>query len=68
MTAVVWKDKRDMHMLTNIHDPPEEVNFCDMSGNTLTPAIMEDYNQHMGYTDKTERMANSYYFSHCMWK
>jgi len=21
MTAVVWKDKRDMHMLTNIHDP-----------------------------------------------
>jgi len=29
MTAVVWKDKRDVHMLTNIHDPPKEGNFCD---------------------------------------
>jgi hypothetical protein len=48
MTAVVWKDKCDMHMLTNIHDPPADSNLCDHGGNTLTPAIVEDYNQHMG--------------------
>jgi hypothetical protein len=48
MTAVVWKDKRDMHTLTNIHDPPEDGNFCEESGNTLKPAIMKDNNQHTG--------------------
>jgi hypothetical protein len=31
-------------MLTNIHVSPAEGNFCDDSGNTLTPAIVEDYN------------------------
>jgi len=27
VTAVVWKDKCDMNMLTNIHDPPDEGSF-----------------------------------------
>jgi len=48
-------------MLTNIHDPPEEGNFCDDSGNTLKPAIVEDCNRHMGYIDKSDRMPNSRY-------
>jgi hypothetical protein len=37
MTAVVWKDKRNVHMLTNMRDPPAERNFCDESGNALKP-------------------------------
>jgi len=49
MTTVVWKDNHDMHMLSYINDPPAEGNFCDESGNSLKPAIVEDYNQHMGY-------------------
>jgi hypothetical protein len=59
-TAKVWKDKRDVYMLTNIHNPPAEGNFCDESGNALKPAIVADYNRHMGYVDKGDRMANSY--------
>jgi hypothetical protein len=27
LTAVVWRDKRDDHILTNIHNPPVEGNF-----------------------------------------
>jgi hypothetical protein len=33
MTAVVWKNNCDVHIRTNIHDPPAEGNFCDESGN-----------------------------------
>ena len=29
LAAVVWKDKRDLCLLTNIHDPPREGNYCD---------------------------------------
>jgi hypothetical protein len=49
MKAVIWKDKHNVHMLTNIHYPPTEGNFFDESGNALKPAIVEDYSQHMGY-------------------
>ena len=47
MTAVIWKEKHDVHVLTNIHDPAEG-NFCDESGNPLKSAIVEDCNRHMG--------------------
>jgi hypothetical protein len=43
MTAVVWKDNHDMHMLTDIYDTPAEGNFCDESGNALMPATVEKY-------------------------
>ena len=59
-TAVVRWDKRDMGMLTYIHDPPSEGNFRDEHGNAIKPAIMADYNCHMGYLDEADRMADSY--------
>jgi hypothetical protein len=31
MTAVIWKDKHNVNMLTNIHYLPTEGNFCDES-------------------------------------
>jgi hypothetical protein len=34
--------------------------YCDKHGNAIRPKIIEDYNQHMGYVDKSERRANSY--------
>ena len=67
LTAVVWRDKRDVCMLTNIHDPPSEGNFRDEHGNAIKPAIVADYNRHMGYVDKTDRMANSYTSSCQTW-
>jgi len=59
LTAVVWKDKRDVCLLTNIHDPPREGNYRDEHGNVLKPAIVADYNRHMGH-DNADRMASSY--------
>jgi hypothetical protein len=30
-TALAWKDRRDVYLLTNMDPPPEEGNFCDDS-------------------------------------
>jgi hypothetical protein len=45
-------------ILTNIHDPPGEGNFRDSNGKVIKPQIVADYNRHMGYADKEDRMAN----------
>jgi len=55
-----WKDKRDVYVLTNTHTPPVEGNFCDESGRAVKPSVITNYNAHMGYVDKSDRMANSY--------
>jgi len=68
LTAVVWKDKRDMCLLTNIHDPPREGNYRDEHGNAIKPAIVADYNRHMGHVDNADRVANSYTASRRTWK
>jgi hypothetical protein len=33
LTALIMKDKTDVHVLTNMHNPPAEGNFCDDNGN-----------------------------------
>jgi hypothetical protein len=48
LTAVVWKDKKDIKILMNMYHFPAEGNFCDEHGNALKPAILQDYNRHMG--------------------
>jgi len=50
-------------MLTNMDPPPEEGNFCDNSNRPVKPHIVEQYNQHMGYVDISDHMANSYSMS-----
>jgi len=68
LTAILWRYKRDVRILTNIHDPPAEGNFCDNNGKAIKPQIVADYNRHMGYVDKTDRMANSYSINRRTWK
>jgi hypothetical protein len=68
MTVMIWKDKRNVNMLTNMHHPPAEGNFCDEYGNALKPVIIQDYNEHMGYMDKSDRMTNTYSISRRTWK
>jgi len=68
LTAVVWRDKRDVCLLTNIHTPPTEGNYRDEHGNAIKPAIVANYNRHMGHVDKADRMANSYTASCRTWK
>jgi len=61
--AILWQDKTDVCMLTNIHNAPAEGNFCSEGGKAIKPQIVKDYNHHMGYVDKGDRMANSYSIS-----
>jgi len=56
LTAVVWKDKRDVCLLINIHET-REGNYRDEHGNAIKPAIVADYNRHMGHVDNTGRVA-----------
>ena len=68
LTAVVWRGRRDLCLLTNIHDPSREGNYRDEHGNAIKPAIVADYNCHMEHVDNADRMANSYTASHQTWK
>jgi hypothetical protein len=49
MTMLIWKDKRDIDMLTNIHAPSAEGNFSDEHRSALQPAIVA------GYVNKADR-------------
>jgi hypothetical protein len=59
LAAVVWKDKRDVCLLTNIHDPPIEGNYRDEHGNAIKPAIVADYKHHMRHVVNADRVTNS---------
>ena len=63
LTILVWKERREVYMLTNMDPPPAEGNFCDDSNCPVKPNIVERYNRHMGYIDNSDRMANSYLMS-----
>ena len=60
LTAIQWLDKRDICTMTNIHNPPQEGNFRNEQVNMIKLEIVADYNHHMGYVNKGDRMANSY--------
>ena len=47
-------------MVTNMDPPPAEGNFCDDSNCPVKTDIVERYNQHMGYVENSDHMANSY--------
>jgi hypothetical protein len=57
--TIVWKDRRDVHILTNVHTPPAE-GLYDEKGNAIKPHIIEEKNCHTGYVEKGDRMANSF--------
>jgi len=50
-TAILWGDKRDVHILTNIHDTPAEDNFCNNNGKLIKPQIGAEYNDHVDPVD-----------------
>jgi hypothetical protein len=37
LAAILWRDKRDTYMLTNIHNDPTEGNFCDSNRKAIKP-------------------------------
>ena len=50
-------------MLTNTHSAPAEGNFYNEGGKAIKPQVVMDYNHHMSYVDKGDRMAKSYSIS-----
>jgi hypothetical protein len=68
LTSIVWKVEQNVRILTNMHSPPLEGNFCDEHGKTMKLAIIQDYNRHMGYVDKSDHMTYSYSSSRRTWK
>jgi hypothetical protein len=67
-SAVCWKDKREVYLLTNMHNPPASGHFVDEEGNASKPVCIESYNKIMGFVDLSDMMANSYSISRKMWK
>jgi len=54
LTALVWKDRREVYMLTNMDPPPAEGKFCDNSNCPMKPHVMEWYNRNIGYVDNSD--------------
>lgn len=65
LTPILWRDKQDIYMLTNIHNAPTEGKFCDTNGKAIKQQIVVDYSHHVGMGD---RIANSYSISCRTWK
>jgi len=63
LIAEVWRDKQDVHILTNMHRPLAEDNFYAEHGEAHNPIFIEDYDRHMGYLNLGDRMADSYLIS-----
>jgi hypothetical protein len=49
-------ERQNVNMLTNMHHPPAEGNFCNEHGNDLKPAIVQGCNRHMGHADKSDHI------------
>ena len=68
LRVVRWKDRRDVYILSNMHAPPVEGNFTQISGKAIKTHAVEDYNAYMGFVDKSDRMVNSYRIVRRTWK
>ncbi|KAH6932307.1 hypothetical protein HPB50_004639 [Hyalomma asiaticum] len=65
VTAYRWYDTKDVHLLSNCHDPTEtaEVSRKLTNGSTLAvmcPKAVADYNLWMGAIDRFDQKRNSY--------
>jgi hypothetical protein len=59
LTELVWKNKLEAYMLTDMDLWPAEGNVCNNSHCPVKPHIMEWYNQNMGYVNISDHMTNS---------
>jgi hypothetical protein len=64
LTEILWRDKHDIRMLTNIHNDPTEGNFCESNQKAIKPQIVADYSRHWKFVDKGDRIANNYSICH----
>jgi hypothetical protein len=50
----MWKDRRDVYVLTNVQAAPVEGSFTHESGHAIKPRVIDDYSAHMGFVDKLD--------------
>jgi hypothetical protein len=50
---VVWRDKPDVFILTNMRPPPTNDNMYYELVNAIQPEFIQGYNRHIGYVDLT---------------
>lgn len=65
LTWVQWCDKRIVSFLSNFHDPAvtDTVDRKQKDGSSMTmncPALVKDYNHHMGCVDKADQNKSAY--------
>ncbi|GLV46451.1 hypothetical protein CBL_20788 [Carabus blaptoides fortunei] len=65
LTAIKWKDKRTVHLLSNFHDPEvsTQVNRREKYGNihpVACPQLLVDYNNNMNCVDNFDQLLASY--------
>ena len=60
LSTLVWNDRWEVYMVTNMDPQPAQGNFCDDSNRSMKPHIVERYNQHMCYVNNSDRMDKSY--------
>jgi hypothetical protein len=60
LTAILWRDKRDIYMSTNTHNDSTEGNFCNSNWEDIKPQIVADYSHQRGFVGKGNRITNSY--------
>ena len=56
MVAIKWQDKRDVTILSTVHDPREKVTCQTRTATTDKPAAVADYTQNMCGVDKSDQM------------
>jgi len=44
LIAMIWNDKQDMNILTNVNRPPAEGNFCDKNGKVQILSLLKTTN------------------------
>jgi len=68
LTALVWKDRQKVYMLTNMDPSPAEGNLSYDRNRPVKTHIVGWYNQSVGSVNNSDRMANSYLISQCTFK
>ncbi|GFO08496.1 PiggyBac transposable element-derived protein 4 [Plakobranchus ocellatus] len=56
MVALKWRDKRDVTMLSTIHDPTEKVTVITRHATTEKPVLVRDYTKYMCGTDRNDQL------------
>lgn len=65
LCCLKWKDKRTVYLLTNFHDPSNEVevdrkNKDGTLSKVSCPAALQDYNHNMNFVDKFDQRKGQY--------